>query len=220
MKITKSKLTQIIKETLTHVMGEAEDSLTQFPAEVARLAEAAVTLKKSTAQALDDYTGYKNSPLMGDNAAAYKVLQSAMTPYIATLTDLLAKAQGLVKEFDDGRSTGERGSLNVEDERGKRALHMLQQIARVLGELKQAAEVVLKVASSGTVVKAALLWCGAHEAAGYRPKDGVYFDALKRKVNTPEYHMKDQVLMDMVARFGKLVAGAGAEQAEQPAAEV
>tara|TARA_R110000850_G_C9765184_1_gene446815 strand:- start:82 stop:723 length:642 start_codon:yes stop_codon:yes gene_type:complete len=213
MIITKSKLTQIIKETLAYVMGEAEDSLTQFPAEVARLAEAAVTLKKSTAQALDDYTGYKNSPLMGDNAAAYKVLQSAMTPYIATLTDLLAKAQALPKEH--------AGSFNAEDERGKQALHMLQQIARVLGEMKQAAEIVLKASSAGSVVKAGLLWCGAHEAAVGNPKQGVYFDAIKRKVNTPEYHMKDQVLMDMVARFGKLVAGAaGAEQAEQPAAEV
>ena len=88
-------------------------------------------------------------------------------------------------------------------------------------EMKQAAEGVLKASSAGSVVKAGLLWCGAHEAAVGNPKQGVYFDAIKRKVNTPEYHMKDQVLMDMVARFGKLVAGGGgAEQAEQPAAEV
>jgi len=227
MIITKTKLTQIIKEELAHVMGEAPMDPTM------------VGGKDMSYNQLANMLGIVVSPRMKQDA-------EPTIPYLMYVIGLAKEKVQKAKEVlarsnrDQGANDTVRNAIEMymetvaevqkyiemvpntyakffEANNLGNAVSSFNHIAKVLGELKAEAEKVLTLAKKSNAYGSAAVWMTRTTSAGHG-EGLVFFDGIKT-VN-PEIMMKETGMTRHIEGLKQLIAKTAKGAAEQPAAEV
>ena len=227
MIITKSKLTQIIKEELAHVMGEAPMDQTM------------VGGKDMSYNQLANMLGIVVSPRMKQDA-------EPTIPYLMYVIGLAKQKVQKAKEVlsrssrDQGANDTVRNAIEMymetvaevqkyiemvpntyakffEANNLGNAVSSFNHIAKVLGEMKAEAEKVLTLAKKSNAYGSAAVWMTRTTSAGHG-EGLVFFDGVKT-VN-PEIMMKETGMTRHIEGLKQLIAKTAKGADEQPAAEV
>ena len=227
MIITKSKLTQIIKEELAHVMGEAPMDQTM------------VGGKDMSYNQLANMLGIVVSPRMKQDA-------EPTIPYLMYVIGLAKEKVQKAKEVlarssrDQGANDTVRNAIEMymetvaevqkyiemvpntyakffEANNLGNAVSSFNHIAKVLGEMKAEAEKVLTLAKKSNAYGSAAVWMTRTTSAGHG-EGLVFFDGVKT-VN-PEIMMKETGMTRHIEGLKQLIAKTAKGADEQPAAEV
>ena len=227
MIITKSKLTQIIKEELAHVMGEAPMDQTM------------VGGKDVSYNHLANMLGIVVSPRMKQDA-------EPTIPYLMYVIGLAKEKVQKAKEVlarssrDQGANDTVRNAIEMymetvvevqkhiemvpntyakffEANNLGNAVSSFNHIAKVLGEMKAEAEKVLALAKKSNAYGSAAVWMTRTTSAGHG-EGLVFFDGVKT-VN-PEIMMKETGMTRHIEGLKQLIAKTAKGADEQPAAEV
>ena len=227
MIITKSKLTQIIKEELAHVMGEAPMDPTM------------VDGKDVSYNQLANMLGIVVSPRMKQDA-------EPTIPYLMYVIGLAKEKVQKAKEVlarssrDQGANDTVRNAIEMymetvaevqkyiemvpntyakffEANNLGNAVSSFNHIAKVLGEMKAEAEKVLTLAKKSNAYGSAAVWMTRTTSAGHG-EGLVFFDGVKT-VN-PEIMMKETGMTRHIEGLKQLIAKTAKGADEQPAAEV
>jgi len=227
MIITKTKLTQIIKEELAHVMGEAPMDQTM------------VGGKDMSYNQLANMLGIVVSPRMKQDA-------EPTIPYLMYVIGLAKEKVQKAKEVlarsnrDQGANDTVRNAIEMymetvaevqkyiemvpntyakffEANNLGNAVSSFNHIAKVLGEMKAEAEKVLTLAKKSNDYGSAAVWMTRTYSAGHG-EGLVFFDGVKT-VN-PEIMMKETGMTRHIEGLKQLIAKTAKGAAEQPAAEV
>jgi len=227
MIITKTKLTQIIKEELAHVMGEAPMDQTM------------VGGKDMSYNQLANMLGIVVSPRMKQDA-------EPTIPYLMYVIGLAKEKVQKAKEVlarsnrDQGANDTVRNAIEMymetvaevqkyiemvpntyakffEANNLGNAVSSFNHIAKVLGEMKAEAEKVLTLAKKSNAYGSAAVWMTRTTSAGHG-EGLVFFDGVKT-VN-PEIMMKETGMTRHIEGLKQLIAKTAKGAAEQPAAEV
>jgi len=227
MIITKTKLTQIIKEELAHVMGEAPMDPTM------------VGGKDMSYNQLANMLGIVVSPRMKQDA-------EPTIPYLMYVIGLAKEKVQKAKEVlarsnrDQGANDTVRNAIEMymetvaevqkyiemvpntyakffEANNLGNAVSSFNHIAKVLGEMKAEAEKVLTLAKKSNAYGSAAVWMTRTTSAGHG-EGLVFFDGVKT-VN-PEIMMKETGMTRHIEGLKQLIAKTAKGADEQPAAEV
>jgi len=227
MIITKTKLTQIIKEELAHVMGEAPMDQTM------------VGGKDMSYNQLANMLGIVVSPRMKQDA-------EPTIPYLMYVIGLAKEKVQKAKEVvarsnrDQGANDTVRNAIEMymetvaevqkyiemvpntyakffEANNLGNAVSSFNHIAKVLGEMKAEAEKVLTLAKKSNAYGSAAVWMTRTTSAGHG-EGLVFFDGIKT-VN-PEIMMKETGMTRHIEGLKQLIAKTAKGADEQPAAEV
>jgi len=227
MIITKTKLTQIIKEELAHVMGEAPMDPTM------------VGGKDMSYNQLANMLGIVVSPRMKQDA-------EPTIPYLMYVIGLAKEKVQKAKEVlarsnrDQGANDTVRNAIEMymetvaevqkyiemvpntyakffEANNLGNAVSSFNHIAKVLGEMKAEAEKVLTLAKKSNAYGSAAVWMTRTTSVGHG-EGLVFFDGVKT-VN-PEIMMKETGMTRHIEGLKQLIAKTAKGADEQPAAEV
>ena len=227
MIITKSKLTQIIKEELAHVMGEAPMDPTMVDGKdvsynhLANMLGIVVSPRmKQDAEPTIPYLMYviglakekvqKAKEVLARSSrdqGANDTVRNAIEMYMETVVEVQKNIEMVPNTYAKFFEANNLGN----------AVSSFNHIAKVLGEMKAEAEKVLALAKKSNAYGSAAVWMTRTTSAGHG-EGLVFFDGVKT-VN-PEIMMKETGMTRHIEGLKQLIAKTAKGADEQPAAEV